>query len=252
MTNNVINLPPGGDHANRMPSALPEPAMSSSLSGLVALALEGSTTYLGRASYAEVSEATVLLAQYEALCRPAPAHAIRGWMEAVNMGVSNPVDEIGFQTRCMLVVDTSGDLPVACWTAETRRAFARRGDKDATFFPSDAAVDQFLRPIGTRLLRKRDVLRRMRDAAAMERSPPPPEYTPGEKAAISERFRAQMNAVAAERIAVADAAAEAAGPPPQPKPGHHRGEALWSLRNARRARLGDPPMPRPANFDNYT
>ena len=152
----------------------------------------------------EVLEVMMVLPRFEDLCRPAPMEVIRSWMDFVALGVAALPTDDTLRARVMVVADTSGDLPRACWTAETRRAFSCRGAREANFLPSDAAVDAFLRPIGTDLLRQRGMLRRLRDKALALAGQAPEPIKPEsaeEREAVSARFNAQLTAAHAELAA---------------------------------------------------
>ena len=72
--------------------------------------------------------------------------------------------------RVASVMETSGDLCLAAWTLDTRARFSR----ECAWWPSDAEIDKFLRPISDGFLRKRAFLEAVaaRRNERAERSPP--------------------------------------------------------------------------------
>lgn len=198
-------------------------------------------------SVAESAEAVRVLASFEAMCLATIPQGddvdqaaldrgqalISAWMEAVALGVVNAPDKPLRALRVAMVVDTSGDLPVTCWTRETRAGFARRG-AGAEFWPSDSEVDRFLRPIGNRLLAKRDALRAVRDAAPPP--DPPAPLTDAEREAILVKFRADMRAGMGQQAA--DAVL-------RPRPSHLPKAEMRKRRAASREAMGLPPLDLP-------
>lgn len=207
----------------------------------------------------ELAEAGRVLGQLDALCAPAAVGTIEAWLTLVALGIGNPPGEDVFASRVAMVCDTSGDLPLACWTRETRRDFARRG-RDAAFFPGDGEVDAFLRPIGAELRARRDRLRRLREHHAAPRPVPrvvDPAARPVRDLVGEERDAAIAHVAATRRSWERDRHAIKPvehHPSPEParlRPVHVRGERLWLLRNRSREARGLPPLPRPPTFEGY-
>ena len=139
------------------------------------------------------AEARARLAEFEAMCEPPAEVAVWRWMDLVRLGVTNPPPDSHHAAIIALVRDTSGDLPRAVWTRETRAGFARRGER-AAFYPSDGEVDAFLRPIGNAILARRDALRallRGNPAGAADDQPP---MTDGERQSIVATIAAKLRA----------------------------------------------------------
>lgn len=183
-------------------------------------------------------EAERYIAMMEQSCVPAPEGMIRQWLDLVAISVGqNAPDPKQRRAHLVLVLSTSGDLPRACWTVQTRAEFARHRGERGGFWPSDGEIDAFLRPIGQNELRQLRALKQIRDKglerrrATVERRDAPP--TAAEIEAVSRSVAAALTAIAEEKAKL----------PPEPEPVStlrdvtFSGQELGELRRQRFAKL---------------
>ena len=188
-------------------------------------------------------EARDLSVAYARFMAPAGFGRIERWMDMVAFGVTNPPERENRAARIALIAETSGDLPIACWTRETRAAFARHRGVEGRFWPSDAEVDAFLRPMATKLRWTASALAEM-GKEPEPRPAPPSEPTEEEKAAVSAKVQ--------EAIAAMGEGFRSQREPVQPRgPSRLTGRDLWESRNRSRAASGMPPLPEPTTFEGY-
>jgi hypothetical protein len=235
--NVVVSTPSAG----RLPSRAPGIAMSPRLGFLAeAVADQGRAALPSEVEPGLRMEAERAIAEMERLCDPALPHAIEQWLELVALGVGANAPEPEMRRAHLgLVISTSGDLPRACWTVETRAQFARHRAERGGFWPSDGEIDAFLRPIGSRLRGQLRAMRAIRDKGLTsdrgERQWDAPP-TESEMAAVT-RSVAEALRVIAESKAEQEALTPNHRPDAPLRDVSASGQALGDLRRARFADL---------------
>ena len=119
---------------------------------------------------------------YDRMLEPVTREHLAAWLMPVNAASKNPQAPADFAMRVAGIAEMCGDLPLAAFTAETRRRL-RTG-----FFPSHEDVRAAVEPVAGEWRRKRTALRNLRVIGATR----PAEHTPP-----SDDERARMAATAA-------------------------------------------------------
>jgi hypothetical protein len=175
----VVEIQPGA------PAVLSERVdvrMSSGLAYAVGEYASRGDQVLDRLTKAEREEAGRALAAMSAIISHTRCDVVLEWLKRVGASVAKPPTVAELQMRLTSVMDTSGDLCAGAWTRETRSKFSR----EHGWWPSDAEIDKFLRPISDALMAKRRALHRIVNPPPMPdpepvRAPP----TEAEKQAIA-------------------------------------------------------------------
>lgn len=124
----------------------------------------------------------------EAACRTLTAEALDAWLKPLALSVGNPRSPEQRRTFAELAVHACNDLPGGVLTADSQRAALRAFE----FWPSVAALDKLLRPLGAPILGRLAALRRL---AAEQSRPLDPEPATArnsevERMALAARFTA--------------------------------------------------------------
>ena len=168
-----------------LPVTAAEPEMSPHLGHAIdQFALRGGTAF-SLLKLEHRTEAMKLQRYYDRAAMQVKPETIMAWLRQLAQAMSKPPSPEEFQSRFASVVRTSGDLAVGAWTELTCAEFARK----TKWWPGDAEIDEFLRPISTSLWAKRYAIQQAA-AAPMERDRDPP--TEAEKRAASESVRQAM------------------------------------------------------------
>jgi hypothetical protein len=130
---------------------------------------------LTRLGQADRDEAARLMPYFDRATGPSRQEAIHLWLTKVGGSVARPPSPAEILTKTMSVMDTSSDLCIAAWTGETRALFSR----SCAWWPSDAEVDKFLRPISNAIMTKHRALKRI--TADKPEPPPAVRGTPNER-----------------------------------------------------------------------
>lgn len=210
-------------------SGAPAPAVSVPvISADLGLAADAAMTYgVFRAPPpTRQSEARAALPALNAALSARPTRSlVKAWLEGVAAACNNPPGDVDFDLRLMSVIETSGDLPAAMWTPETRRELVRSKGAQM-FWPGAGEVDAFLRAKHDQLVRMRDGILAIAShgqAQAGRSVAPEPGPEPVKPASVEERdrilsrFRAEYSQ-AMEPIREAASARPAGGMRVEPRP----------------------------------
>ena len=145
-----------------------------------------------------LDEAASVLAEVQAMLRPALPAVIRTWLAGLNFAVSNPLSPEDFQLRASAMIDGLSDLPSSLWNDQT----LREAKATFRFFPSASEVRAILIP---RVNRLRNRLRELEAVVNSAAPPARPHHTPDAIKHVSE----VVGAFIAERAAAREQAPDA-------------------------------------------
>ena len=180
------------DTKSRMVVAMPvnarEPVMSSGLDYAVdRFSYRGDEAFVLLAP-AHREEAAQVLLYYDRATGPLRLDAVTMWLRQLAGAVSKPPTTDEFDKRLASVMLTCGDICVAAWTTKTCVEFSR----GCKWWPGDAEIDEFLRPISNGFKAKHRALARVVKTATVPivaRQKPTEE----EKAAVASSVTAAIS-----------------------------------------------------------
>ena len=151
----MVAVQPNASHALAvLPASAKEPAMTNRLAYVVENFFSRGDAALTSLTVVERTEAQTLMRYFDRATGPAKPDAVLIWLTKVAIAVARPPTAAEIEMKLVSVMETSGDLCTAAWTAETRLEFSR----SCGWWPSDAEIDKFLRPISYKFKSKRRAL----------------------------------------------------------------------------------------------